>query len=249
MLPSLNEGRSLDPGDTPNQAAAVFVDGARSTKAGAWTPATHGFKARLCGTVPRSTKAGAWTPATHLGQGLNHTPSVTLNEGRSLDPGDTFDTPGPSRRRWTLNEGRSLDPGDTSRQAHAAALSRVAQRRPEPGPRRHPRCLSGRLDELVAQRRPEPGPRRHTAPRVRPLLLRLRSTKAGAWTPATPGTHSRRPLPLPALNEGRSLDPGDTAKSFKGGRSGEDCPVYWASEPLTNADWEPRRSLIPPARC
>ena len=62
----LNEGRGRDPGDTPDALCAGGCLGARSTKAGAETPATPptSFRARV--SLRRSTKAGAETPATLL---------------------------------------------------------------------------------------------------------------------------------------------------------------------------------------
>ena len=69
MMPiPLNEGRGFHPGDTLSVAhipAPVKVE-ARSTKAGAFTPATlRGIELeRTAPDILRSTKAGAFTPAT-----------------------------------------------------------------------------------------------------------------------------------------------------------------------------------------
>ena len=64
--------------------------------------------------------------------------SSTLNEGRSLNSGDT---PSPRWRtvgkRYALNEGRSLNSGDTRIRAVTAGTSPSAQRRPESELRRH----------------------------------------------------------------------------------------------------------------
>ena len=55
-----------------------------------------------------------------------------------------------------LNEGRSLNPGDTLPELYPAQHAAIAQRRPEPEPRRHP------------------------LPQAHPLANSPRSTKAGA---------------------------------------------------------------------
>ena len=61
----------------------------RSTKAGASTPATH-ERARLDAFLPpRSTKAGASTPATRASPSPRCAARSPLNEGRSVNPGDT----------------------------------------------------------------------------------------------------------------------------------------------------------------
>ena len=64
-FPTLNEGRGRDPGDTLTEDEAANHVDARSTKAGAETPATLG-----------------------LAMGLPYR-ACTLNEGRGRDPGDT----------------------------------------------------------------------------------------------------------------------------------------------------------------
>ena len=107
----------------------------------------------------------------------------------------------------------------------------VAQRRPERQPRRHLWALGRLNSEVRAQRRPERQPRRHVAADASCELHRARSTKAGASTPATPGTSAhRRQRPGP-LNEGRSVNPGDTAKFCKGAVSGQTIARPRAREP------------------
>ena len=184
---------------------------ARSTKAGAETPATH-FRVwrhvswRTCaqrrpGPRPRrhaherffqvrhdlrSTKAGAETPAT---------PLISPSGGFVLSP---------------LNEGRGRDPGDTGRGCTAHGVGYPAQRRPGPRPRRHLKFRNLFRGKWFAQRRPGPRPRRHVHRLERDLRRRRRSTKAGAETPATPGDRTHTRVRLPPLNEGRGRDPGDT---------------------------------------
>ena len=182
----------------------------RSTKAGAFTPATRGGAVRRSWPVGRSTKAGAFTPATPPRRSRARPWQPPRNEGRGVHPGDT---PSPPSRyaRLTFAQRR---PGRSPRrhiQHSSASMSRCsAQRRPGRSPRRHacsrdtPSCANG------AQRRPERSPRRHLEVVRRDLGCRRRSTKAGAFTPATlapglfaAGRHER-------LNEGRSVHPGDT---------------------------------------
>ncbi len=184
---SLNEGRGTHPGDThPITQAAAPVSDPRSTKAGARTPAT-----RCCTCRPR-----------------REPPS--LNEGRGTHPGDTLHRSRPPCAPWPLNEGRGTHPGDTRHHraggdvqqlrstkagartpATPASADRMrshgahAQRRPGHAPRRHaPRALSS-SSLYGAQRRPGHAPRRHMDPRHVTSVGHLRSTKAGARTPAT----------------------------------------------------------------
>ncbi len=89
----------------------------------------------------------------------------------------------------------------------------LAQRRPGPRPRRHDwMCASVRSPD-GAQRRPGPRPRRHLERHALPVLRALRSTKAGAETPATHGKPGNSEMGAPTLNEGRGRDPGDTRGS------------------------------------
>ena len=139
----------------------------------------------------RSTKAGASTPATHAGCPILrlHGLATALNEGRSVNPGDTDGSTPPFQRRperasslRALNEGRSVNPGDTCGGCWIRSWTSSAQRRPERQPRRHDQNRSTPAD---AQRRPERQPRR-TAERRASCRGIARSTKAGASTPATP---------------------------------------------------------------
>ena len=162
---SLNEGRSRNPGDTLSRAQKAIPGEKRSTKAGVETPATPclfplaslsplalnegrsrnpGDTRRLIARVfkrlwnaqrrpeskpRRHTRRSTCTAASttiSLNEGRSRNPGdtirlmsfiasvSTLNEGRSRNPGDTM-----RRRRYrqsfrTLNEGRSRNPGDTS---------------------------------------------------------------------------------------------------------------------------------------
>ena len=114
-------------------------------------------------------------------------------------------------------------------------LGRYAQRRPGPKPRLHGTTLGGKIHLYPAQRRPGPKPRLHSRGGCRLGTHPLRSTKAGAKTPATREGGSgrfpcrcsaqRRPGPKPrlhrfqwpasgapqqTLNEGRGQNPGYT---------------------------------------
>ena len=98
----LNEGRGINPGDT-------FQNGSLTAPS-------------VPRTIDRSTKAGASTPATRDRAGGGGDGWWPLNEGRGINPGDTFQngslvTVG---NIATLNEGRGINPGDTRtwRQLH-----------------------------------------------------------------------------------------------------------------------------------
>ena len=104
----------------------------------------------------------------------------SLNEGRGRDPGDTLIAAVVAFGRSTLNEGRGRDPGDTP-----AARDRD-HGRPRPS--------------LNEGRGRDPGDTsvRPTAPYgSRGTSGTLRSTKAGAETPATPGKSASRAFKPP----------------------------------------------------
>ena len=134
----LNEGRGFHPGDTRIVSSLSGCFGARSTKAGASTPATRASRLPL---RPRS---------------------CALNEGRGFHPGDTRPSFAPCCPPSALNEGRGFHPGDTCRIARIPNSSNHAQRRPGLPPRRH--LTAGYVHTLFynAQRRPGLPPRRHS---------------------------------------------------------------------------------------
>ena len=161
---------------------------ARSTKAGAETPAIQRNVADHLGVQTRSTKAGAETPAT-LGL-TNRSPDAgfPLNEGRGRDPGDTL-----ANRCETFHLHRSTKAGAET-------------------PATHPEVLIYMTD---LERSTKAGAE---TPATRQGSLGLtsapdRSTKAGAETPATHGIEVR----WTALNEGRGRDPGDTTTTHERG--------------------------------
>ena len=128
-----------------------------------------------------------------------------LNEGRSLNSGDTPTEGQGQGQGQALNEGRSLNSGDTRSGSGPGFPPHAAQRRPESELRRHRccRCTDGSsvaaLNEgrslnsgdtapryrtisniLLAQRRPESELRRHaTCPAAARRAIGPRSTKAG----------------------------------------------------------------------
>ena len=192
------------------------MDEARSTKAGAETPATppavlesmHGPTAlnedrgrdpgdtppgsiQGAGCLVRSTKAGAETPATRSPVDRD-APSGTFAQRR---PGPRPRRHPPvSRRRSpscsTLNEGRGRDPGDTScRRSY----------------------VLWHCNALNEGRGRDPGDTLYFFDKT--IHIIIRSTKAGAETPATPLRPSGGRVSGPALNEGRGRDPGDTLAS------------------------------------
>ena len=72
--------------------------------------------------------------------------------------------------------------------------------------------IEGVMDRLAkfAQRRPGPRPRRHLTRGRDVLQVVIRSTKAGAETPATRRCAPPQCPKAAPLNEGRGRDPGDT---------------------------------------
>ena len=78
----------------------------------------------------RSTKAGRLTPATPFRWRRRSTARRPLNEGREINPGDTWARPPSPSGTGALNEGREINPGDTDGGAKVADSEAVAQRRP-----------------------------------------------------------------------------------------------------------------------
>ena len=104
-----------------------------------------------------------------------------------------------------LNEGRSVSPGDTRHGGPRRSSSRTAaQRRPERQPRRHVFDHDAR-EAIPEGRSTKAGASAPATPEPRAR----RSTKAGASAPATRIEHDVD-LASDALNEGRSVSPGDT---------------------------------------
>ena len=192
---------------------------ARSTKAGARTPATPGRGAGLLHRAGRAQRRPGREPRRHAGRTTapdgfspaqrrpgreprRHRPRagdprrdrLIAQRRPGREPRRHRAAPPPrSGRRRPLNEGRGANPGDTAGVGFQTALSAFAQRRPGREPRRH---LDGR-------------PATHRE--------RRRSTKAGARTPATRWPAPRGPCRRPALNEGRGANPGDTATKARSG--------------------------------
>ena len=163
----------------------------------------------------RSTKAGASTPATP-----RSLPSLTasrgaLNEGRGLNPGDTRLTSGLGAHGGTLNEGRGLNPGDTSptRRRGSSETTLNEGRGLNPGDTRsHQGAMvdnQGRSTKAGAST-----PATRGLPQLVVKGQEVRSTKAGASTPATLESWGWSSAHRRTLNEGRGLNPGDTAKSY-----------------------------------
>ena len=131
----------------------------------------------------RSTKAGARTPATPGLPGAPYAGSFALNEGRGTHPGDTWRRPGPfGRLRRPLNEGRGTHPGDTHSSIAIASTPILAQRRPGHAPRRHVYYKFSGFQVFGAQRRPGHAPRRH------PVVPRIIRDRGGALNEGR-GTH------------------------------------------------------------
>ena len=191
LFGALNEGRSLNPGDTRPDARHDDEGDVNAQRRPESEPRRHLRMSWL----NRVQSGGAQRrpesePRRHAVPVRWRRPGCALNEGRSLNPGDTSTSSVSTPAATSLNEGRSLNPGDTFWLAVCLAWTEAAQRRPESEPRRHwPMTMGASWRAGSAQRRPESEPRRH-----HPTCSR-RST---GWT---------------SLNEGRSLNPGDTSRA------------------------------------
>ena len=154
----------------------------------------------------RSTKAGASTPATRTEPSTSASTRSTLNEGRGINPGDTFRIHfGLYRISDPLNEGRGINPGDTL----------VC------------RCLDYHSQNPLNEGRGiNPGDTSHHPEGRRQGVER--STKAGASTPATPGTITTVAVEL-------------LHRSTKAGASTPATPLYFRpySSPLAAAQRRP----------
>jgi len=154
-------------------------------------PQRHGPQGERgpAGSASRSTKAGAETPATPSPGCSRREATSTLNEGRGRNPSDTPD----HVHQGALDAPRSTKAGAETPATPVESLERrlaclgCAQRRPGPKPQRHLLLPSRFLLEAGhAQRRPGPKPQRHDDHGFASTGGELRSTKAGAETPATP---------------------------------------------------------------
>ena len=114
LAEALNEGRSVNPGDTQAAARGVHDDRARSTKAGASTPATPRQRPAVSTTIGLAQRRPERQPRRHpSGLARSFRRQGPLNEGRSVNPGDTACWNSASASGAPLNEGRSVNPGDT----------------------------------------------------------------------------------------------------------------------------------------
>ena len=120
-----------------------------------------------------------------------------------------------------------------------------AQRRPGREPRRHTTLRTARQRFVCAQRRPGREPRRHRPVSRSESHVHIRSTKAGARTPATPGPPSRRSRAPSPLNEGRGANPGDTRASVRA--TGRATSTLNEGRGANPGDTWPSRSTVRPS--
>ena len=242
-MPSLNEGRGSNPGDTreysrsPNAAMLP-----RSTKAGVRTPATrsspNGPRRLPC----RSTKAGVRTPATRDVaspttssytsaqrrpgfEPRRHRPSIMMiscalpfaQRRPGFEPRRHLRSHSQTNGSLSFAQRRPGFEPRRHRKCSSAVLVSLtsAQRRPGFEPRRHALCLALNSGVCFAQRRPGFEPRRHPRQRQHGAQDMPRSTKAGVRTPATPSSSHQRLASPPSLNEGRGSNPGDTRPRWR----------------------------------
>ena len=185
---------------------------ARSTKAGASTPATLGLN-EVTGQDPlRSTKAGASTPATRPRRAPGSPATGPLNEGRSVNPGYTRRRPVSSHGMVSAQRRPERQPRLHSSVTKYTSSPICAQRRPERQPRLHGQVSRVPSRSIAAQRRPERQPRLH---RARPTSS-IVSSSAQRRPERQPRLHLF-PSPLrtgsASLNEGRSVNPGYTRQT------------------------------------
>ena len=208
---SLNEGRGANPGDTPAQWDTGQGSRIAQRRPGR-EPRRHQRSRRRAWPSSSAQRRPGREPRRHQPilewRGRLETP---LNEGRGANPGDTRAVSAREARRRAAQRRPGREPRRHRRiDVPAGAGDVCAQRRPGREPRRHHQWRRKRaLNYLHAQRRPGREPRRH-AEFARAIQERLRSTKAGARTPATPGVRPVRVACGAALNEGRGANPGDT---------------------------------------
>ena len=196
---------------------------ARSTKAGAKTPATlDSFRNKDLSTGDAQRRAGP-RPRRHQIMQVAGEGDFTAQR-----------RPGPRPRRHALivpflisSLRAQRRPGPRPRRhrrlpgAFRYPFS-IAQRRPGPRPRRHALSRSERLsDSRAAQRRPGPRPRRQIRDRQGSGGQQHRSTKAGAETPATPRDRSRD---VPAL-------------LLRSTKAGTETPATQVETPLVYDHW------------
>ena len=160
----------------------------RSTKAGAHTPATLFSLVLVLSASSVAQRRPGRIPRRHSRRGE---PFEALIRRSTKAGAHTPATPAPKRTQRTPCE--------------------FAQRRPGRIPRRHLKGLTlPTVAPIPAQRRPGRIPRRHKPAGQHFLFRGIRSTKAGAHTPATRPTRRRSKSTRRSLNEGRGAYPGDT---------------------------------------
>ena len=184
----------------------------------------------------RSTKAGASTPATRRPLRDPDPWCDSLNEGRSVNPGYTTpNTVALSRRVYRSTKAGASTPATPERTSPVPKALSSAQRRPERQPRLHlavritppaapyaqrrperqPRLhlffLEKESATLCAQRRPERQPRLHAQDCGRPDHVAAPLNEGRSVNPGyTRNSRARRPDSTSTLNEGRSVNPGYT---------------------------------------
>ena len=205
------------PGREPRRHIRVYEADAgvpdRSTKAGARTPATHADGPGGAGGAGRAQRRPGREPRRHFTFHIN----TPLTDGAQRRPGreprrHTRTTSAATRRYRTAQRRPGREPRRHVDMPMVPAGVQHAQRRPGREPRRHITTAVLPSFCTIAQRRPGREPRRHLQ-RWQPCDIdRLRSTKAGARTPATRRRRNADRRNRHPLNEGRGANPGDTRR-------------------------------------
>ena len=127
-------------------------------------------------------------------------PSVALNEGRGMNPGDTWRGGPAGLRRSPLNEGRGMNPGDTANAPGRLAESDRNQNLPFYG---------DLLDIVPAAAQAKRASRATTVDRFPPAeVAETQDHRTFARSQNTQGSPSSRPLPRPKRVRESASGPG-----------------------------------------
>ncbi len=178
----------LQPRRHSNVARYEYYDHGRAQRRPGHQPRRHvSLDLRPICLAARSTKAGASTPATPPRPRRGAQRLSALNEGRGINPGDTSGRcVSACRIRGRSTKAGASTPATQGLRLLPSANFMTAQRRPGHQPRRHLAAEGAGYPDWHAQRRPGHQPRRHTTSGTWRVTAATRSTKAGASTPATP---------------------------------------------------------------
>ena len=208
----LNEGRSLNPGDTRTRGISAPRRGSTLNEGRSLNPGDTARAPRLDTSLHNAQRRPESEPRRHA---ASSSPALSMQMIAQRRPES-------EPRRHTAVPLSSYTPGGAQRRPESEPRRHVAvtvpvptwysaQRRPESEPRRHEVHGVEHLEWHCAQRRPESEPRRHFRGKTGEVHSR---TSAQRRPESEPRRHACRTTTgwswSRALNEGRSLNPGDT---------------------------------------